>query len=81
MLLGILLYIKKKKENLVIYTLHVLFPQAGKTLSQRRWQASFSEDGHLDIAKVLRRIQRGVTFIVYLYTACNFVAESISNEL
>ncbi|KAL9318601.1 hypothetical protein ACSQ67_015118 [Phaseolus vulgaris] len=34
-------------------------PRAGKTLSQRRWQASFSEDGHLDIAKVLRRIQRG----------------------
>lgn len=34
-------------------------PRAGKTLSQRRWQASFSDDGHLDIAKVLRRIQRG----------------------
>ncbi|KAL2992209.1 hypothetical protein AAZX31_10G036700 [Glycine max] len=34
-------------------------PRAGKTLSQRRWQASFSQDGHLDIAKVLRRIQRG----------------------
>ncbi|XP_020223201.1 TBC1 domain family member 15 isoform X2 [Cajanus cajan] len=34
-------------------------PRAGKTLSQRRWHASFSEDGHLDIAKVLRRIQRG----------------------
>ncbi|KAF2294918.1 hypothetical protein GH714_027013 [Hevea brasiliensis] len=32
---------------------------AGKTLSPRRWHASFSEDGHLDIAKVLRRIQRG----------------------
>ncbi|XP_047172777.1 rab GTPase-activating protein 22-like isoform X1 [Vigna umbellata] len=32
---------------------------AGKTLSQRRWLASFSADGHLDIAKVLRRIQRG----------------------
>ncbi|XP_027365914.1 TBC1 domain family member 15 isoform X4 [Abrus precatorius] len=34
-------------------------PRAGKTLSSRRWHASFSEDGHLDIAKVLRRIQRG----------------------
>ncbi|KOM35166.1 hypothetical protein LR48_Vigan02g131600 [Vigna angularis] len=34
-------------------------PRAGKTLSQRRWLASFSADGHLDIAKVLRRIQRG----------------------
>ncbi|GAB2298569.1 hypothetical protein Dimus_032637 [Dionaea muscipula] len=33
--------------------------RAGKTLSARRWHASFSEDGHLDIAKVLRRIQRG----------------------
>ncbi|KAK7393380.1 hypothetical protein VNO78_21933 [Psophocarpus tetragonolobus] len=34
-------------------------PRAGKTLSQRRWQASFSAEGRLDIAKVLRRIQRG----------------------
>lgn len=33
--------------------------RAGKTLSARRWHASFSEEGHLDIAKVLRRIQRG----------------------
>ncbi|KAM7253761.1 hypothetical protein ACFE04_031443 [Oxalis oulophora] len=33
--------------------------RVGKTLSQRRWNAAFSEDGHLDIAKVLRRIQRG----------------------
>ncbi|KAF7804619.1 TBC1 domain family member 15-like isoform X1 [Senna tora] len=32
---------------------------AGKTLSARRWHASFSQDGYLDIAKVLRRIQRG----------------------
>jgi len=64
----------------MIYTLHFLFPQAGKTLSQRRWLASFSADGHLDIAKVLRRIQRGVTSIVYLLTACNVVAESIYND-
>ena len=37
------------------------FSQAGKTLSARRWHAAFSEDGHLDIEKVLRRIQRGVS--------------------
>lgn len=37
----------------------ICFLQSGKTLSARRWHASFSEDGHLDIAKVLRRIQRG----------------------
>ncbi|RVX19305.1 hypothetical protein CK203_008760 [Vitis vinifera] len=36
-----------------------LFSQAGKTLSARRWHAAFSQDGHLDIEKVLRRIQRG----------------------
>ncbi|KAI4301073.1 hypothetical protein L6164_034389 [Bauhinia variegata] len=34
-------------------------PRAGKTLSARRWHASFSQEGQLDIAKVLRRIQRG----------------------
>ncbi|XP_058197160.1 rab GTPase-activating protein 22-like isoform X3 [Rhododendron vialii] len=34
-------------------------PRARKTLSARRWKASFSQDGHLDIAGVLRRIQRG----------------------
>ncbi|XP_062149420.1 rab GTPase-activating protein 22-like [Alnus glutinosa] len=33
--------------------------RAGKTLSARRWHAAFSQDGHLDIEKVLRRIQRG----------------------
>lgn len=33
--------------------------RAGKTLSGRRWDAAFSQDGHLDIAKVLRSIQRG----------------------
>lgn len=37
-----------------------LFSQAGKTLSERRWHAAFSQEGHLDIEKVLRRIQRGV---------------------
>lgn len=34
-------------------------PRSGKTLSARRWQASFDAAGRLDIAKVLRRIQRG----------------------
>ncbi|KAG2256517.1 hypothetical protein Bca52824_075811 [Brassica carinata] len=32
---------------------------AGKTLSARRWHAAFTEDGHLDMERVLRRIQRG----------------------
>lgn len=34
-------------------------PRPGKTLSARRWDAAFSQEGQLDIAKVLRRIQRG----------------------
>uniref|UniRef100_A0A1D1ZDG7 TBC1 domain family member 15 n=1 Tax=Anthurium amnicola TaxID=1678845 RepID=A0A1D1ZDG7_9ARAE len=34
-------------------------PKAGKTLSARRWHSSFSEEGYLDIARVLKRIQRG----------------------
>ncbi|PHU13447.1 hypothetical protein BC332_14652 [Capsicum chinense] len=34
-------------------------PTAGKTLSERRWKAAFSQEGYLDIAGVLRRIQRG----------------------
>ncbi|GFP82937.1 tbc1 domain family member 15 [Phtheirospermum japonicum] len=33
--------------------------RVGKTLGSRRWNAAFTEDGHLDIAGVLRRIQRG----------------------
>lgn len=48
-------------------SLNVLSSQAGKTLSARRWHAAFSEDGHLDIAKVLRRIQRGVGFFCLNY--------------
>ncbi|KVI03875.1 Rab-GTPase-TBC domain-containing protein [Cynara cardunculus var. scolymus] len=35
-------------------------PKVGKTLSERRWNAAFDPDGRLDIAGVLRRIQRGV---------------------
>ncbi|XP_057480516.1 uncharacterized protein LOC130767619 isoform X5 [Actinidia eriantha] len=34
-------------------------PRARKTLSERRWKVAFSHDGHLDIAGVLRRIQKG----------------------
>ncbi|KAK4717564.1 hypothetical protein R3W88_015902 [Solanum pinnatisectum] len=34
-------------------------PRAGRTLSERRWKAAFSQEGYLDIAGVLRRIQRG----------------------
>ncbi|KAL8215032.1 hypothetical protein R6Q57_004481 [Mikania cordata] len=34
-------------------------PKVGKTLSERRWNAAFQKDGRLDIAGVLRRIQRG----------------------
>ncbi|KAK1428419.1 hypothetical protein QVD17_17253 [Tagetes erecta] len=34
-------------------------PKVGKTLSERRWNAAFDKDGRLDIAGVLRRIQRG----------------------
>ncbi|XP_057965810.1 rab GTPase-activating protein 22 isoform X2 [Malania oleifera] len=34
-------------------------PRVGKTLSERKWNAAFHHDGSLDIAKVLRRIQRG----------------------
>ncbi|XP_031385655.1 TBC1 domain family member 15 [Punica granatum] len=34
-------------------------PRAGKTLSMRKWESAFSADGHLDIARVLRCIQRG----------------------
>ncbi|OVA19200.1 Rab-GTPase-TBC domain [Macleaya cordata] len=34
-------------------------PRLGQTLSVRKWNSAFSEDGHLDMAKVLSRIQRG----------------------
>ncbi|CAI9107598.1 OLC1v1006989C1 [Oldenlandia corymbosa var. corymbosa] len=33
--------------------------RVGKTLSSRRWNAAFDKEGRLDIAGVLRRIQRG----------------------
>ncbi|KAK4439832.1 TBC1 domain family member 15 [Sesamum alatum] len=33
--------------------------KAGKTLSVRKWKASFSPEGYLDIGKTLGRIQRG----------------------
>lgn len=31
----------------------------GKTLSVRKWQAAFTQEGFLDIGKTLGRIQRG----------------------
>lgn len=61
------------KIYLVIYTLF-LFPQSGKTLSARRWNSAFNEEGRLDIAKVLRRIQRGVTYILYSYIVYHCIA-------
>lgn len=57
-----------------------MFSQAGKTLSARRWHASFDDEGRLDIAKVLRRIQRGVTFIVYLHIVYHYIVESVNNS-
>ncbi|XP_051135638.1 uncharacterized protein LOC127254535 [Andrographis paniculata] len=33
--------------------------KAGKTLSERRWRAAFSPEGHLDMSKILGRIHRG----------------------
>ncbi|GAA0169060.1 GTPase-activating protein [Lithospermum erythrorhizon] len=33
--------------------------KSGKTLSVRKWKAAFSPEGHLNIAKTLRRIHRG----------------------
>ncbi|XP_015936475.3 rab GTPase-activating protein 22, partial [Arachis duranensis] len=33
--------------------------QPGKTLSPRKWHAAFTEEGYLDIGKILRRIYRG----------------------
>ncbi|RYQ97178.1 hypothetical protein Ahy_B08g093193 isoform A [Arachis hypogaea] len=35
----------------------------GKTLSPRKWHAAFTEEGYLDIGKILRRIYRGVCFV------------------
>ncbi|KAJ4836639.1 hypothetical protein Tsubulata_005489 [Turnera subulata] len=33
--------------------------RAGKTLSVRKWQSSFTPEGYLDLSKILGRIQRG----------------------
>ena len=48
--------------------------QVGKTLSRRRWHAAFTKDGHLDMERVLRRIQRGVS--LYLYFNLSFLVYS-----
>lgn len=50
-------------SSILLKTRPLLYWQVGKTLSPRRWNVAFSEDGHLDIAGVLRRIQRGVNWI------------------
>ncbi|KAI4338988.1 hypothetical protein MLD38_023981 [Melastoma candidum] len=34
-------------------------PQRGKTLSQRKWESCFSSDGRLDVARIIKRVQRG----------------------
>ncbi|KAG8641787.1 hypothetical protein MANES_12G034300v8 [Manihot esculenta] len=47
------------KVSVLCFITETQLMEAGKTLSPRRWHAAFSEDGHLDFAKVLRRIQRG----------------------
>lgn len=46
--------------------------QAGKTLSARKWKASFSAEGYIDISKTLGRIQRGV-WIVFMLTAFDMI--------
>jgi len=38
----------------------MMFVQPGKTLSVRKWQAVFVQEGSLHIGKTLRRIRRGV---------------------
>ncbi|MQM01944.1 hypothetical protein Taro_034705 [Colocasia esculenta] len=38
-------------------------PMSRKTLSARRWHSSFSDEGYLNIARVLRRVQRGVRYL------------------
>lgn len=35
--------------------------KAGKTLSEKRWRASFTDEGCLDIGKCLSRIYHGVS--------------------
>jgi hypothetical protein len=62
-------------KKIVLQFIHCfLFRQSGKTLSARRWHAAFDGDGRLDIAKVLRRIQRGANFyfllVYYLSLHC-----------
>lgn len=60
--------------------------QPGKTLSVRKWQAAFTQEGFLDMGKTLNRIQRGVKsqntlfantneyLIVSLYTKTHLLA-------
>ncbi|XP_057788377.1 clathrin interactor EPSIN 1-like [Salvia miltiorrhiza] len=39
------------------------FVLSGRTLSARKWHATFSPEGYLDIGKILNRVQRGITFM------------------
>lgn len=50
-----------------LWALFYFFIQVGKTLSERRWNAAFSKDGHLEIGGVLRRIQRGVKAFLFMH--------------
>ncbi|XP_019053910.1 PREDICTED: TBC1 domain family member 15-like isoform X2 [Nelumbo nucifera] len=59
--------------------------RAGKTLSARKWNSAFSQDGQLDIAKVLRRIQRGgvhpsIKGVVWEFLLGSFDPNSTFNE-
>ncbi|KAL8089128.1 hypothetical protein AgCh_038778 [Apium graveolens] len=51
----------------------------GRTLSERRWKAAISEDGHVDIVGVLRRIQRGgrPEIISWITIGSNFDSDPI----
>ncbi|PIA26744.1 hypothetical protein AQUCO_09000010v1 [Aquilegia coerulea] len=40
--------------------------KAGKTLSERKWRSAFTPEGHLDIARRLYRIQRGLYWSIFL---------------
>lgn len=60
-------------------------PRRRKTLSERRWKAAFSEDGHLDIVGALKRIQKGgvhpsIKGIVWEFLLGCFDPNSTSDE-
>ncbi|KAK2984603.1 hypothetical protein RJ640_029109 [Escallonia rubra] len=53
----------------------------GKTLSARRWNAAFSRDGRLDIAGVLRRIQRGFLLLEYPGVNTSYEPQKLTRKL